>query len=102
MQDALRERAFVYKTLRQRLIAIHVQRFAGVQCLDGAGLQGMPHVYNSFFTFHQRGFIVVIHADVEGGSANGDHRGWSQDPVRIGLSHQMLDMYFHAAGQDIQ
>ena len=69
MQDALHEGAFVDQILRKRLVAIYMQRFAGVQGLAVARLQSVANVYDAFFHFHQRGFFIV-HTDIERGPAD--------------------------------
>ena len=62
----------------------------------------MPHIHGALFHRYRRGLIVVVHAHVEGGTADRDHRGRRQDPVWVRLPAPFLDVYFHPTDEQIQ
>ncbi len=98
-----RQIAFVDAARGDGFVAIHPQRFAGIQNLGiSARQQSVLHFHLAVFHFDQRGFVVVIDGNVEGGAAHRNHRGRGQHAIRVGHVAEVLDMNAHPADQDVQ
>ncbi len=98
-----RQVALVYATRGDGLVTIHPQRLAGIQQLGiSARQQSVLHFHLAVFHFDQRGFIVVVDGDVEGGAAHRNHRGRREHAIRIGHAAEVLDVNADAAHQDVE
>ena len=62
----------------------------------------MPNVHNTLFYRHDGCVIVIIHGDIKCGASHGNYRSGCENPIIIGLSAPLLDVYLHPADQDIQ
>ncbi len=102
LQNLTNHRALVDRALGQRLIFINVNRLAGIQCSDLPGPQRVPNIHDAFFHRYDGGLIIIVDADVEGGSTNRNHGGWSYNPVGVGLPSPLLDVYFDPSNQNVQ
>jgi hypothetical protein len=92
----------VDRALGQRLILIHMDRFAGIQRPDLSRPEGMPDINHAFFDRDDGRFVVIVHADIESGAPYGNHGSGCDNSVVIGLPAQFLDVYFHPTDQNIQ
>jgi hypothetical protein len=97
-QGHSRRIAFIHP-LGQRLIAVHVNRFAGPHFGFVAGEDPESHADDAFVHAYERA-VFVVHNHIEDCSAHGDDGGLRRHPVRI-RSALVLDVDLYPAKENI-
>src|SRR5581483_1220816 len=81
------------ESLRDRLIAINQEYFAGVHHRAVSAEQIVADFHAAFLDLDHGCFVVVVHCDIERGASHRDHRYRRNHTVRIRYRAEMLDVH---------